>query len=247
MIPVVRTSLCLALLATTLARAEPPNLTLGADAQLRIAGVPADAPATMELTSDDALPITWTRGNVREASLPLVLMPGAVDPVVVTLLKQPRSVVIGNAPVPRVQIDARAYERFSNWRPTSSPSDRRTTLLLAITFATMLLLVTLLRKGAAIGALGICVLFSLALSFAATRRPTLLVRPEADGSRWYLAVEAQVLRVPIRESEPWLPAVESIQHVKTLSPGIESGMDSNLILTLPKDGKVWLRVDPTTP
>ena len=245
MFAVLRASLCLALLSTPLARAEPPTLTLGTNAQLTIRELPADAPATIELTSDDALPITWTRGNARQASLPLVLMPGAVDPVVMTLLKQPRSIVAGEVKVPSVQIDVRAYERLASWRPTASPTDRRTTLLLAIAFATMLLLVTLLRKGAAIGALAVCVLFSVALALAANRRPTLLVRDEADGSTWYLATEAQTLRVPINDRMPWLPVVESTQHLKTLSLRIETGVDSSLILSLPADGKVCLRLDPT--
>jgi hypothetical protein len=174
--------------------------------------------------------------------MPLILMPAATDPLVLTLLGESRSLVVGGAGLPRISIDARAYEAVAHWRPTASPQLRRTVLLLASGLAATILLAALLPKRAWLAVLATALAWAIGLFVWTNRRETLLMRDDHAGIRWYLATQAQTLRIPIRPGEPVVPVVESTAHLRTLSPRIVIVRETaTLELTLPAKAKVGLR------
>lgn len=226
--------------------AEPPDLSLTDDgSRLALSNLDKSAPAELELTSDDAIPITWQRGEVRQAELPLILMPGVVDPVVMTVLKQPRSIVVAHRGVPQVQVGAAAYAKLSNWRPTSSPAGRRTTLLLAVGMATTLLLASLARRGAALSTGVIAAAWSVGIAVGGSTRPTLIEQTDDDGIQWFLATVPQTVSVPIAADVSLVPVVESEDHLRRVEPRVRlSGKDAALEFQLPANGKVGIRRRP---
>lgn len=230
------------MLFSATALAEPPRLSLTDDgSRLRISDVGAAAPETIEITSNDAIPITWRRGTARSAELPLIVRPGVSDPVVLTLLKQPRSIVVQNRGVPMVAVDPAAYDRLATWRPTSSPRERQTTLLLAVAMGTTLLLATLTPRRTGLAVSAIAIAWGAGLALAGTNRPQLIERDEG-GRHWYLATEAQTIAIANPEGEVLVPALRSERDLDRFhAQVIVDGNQSRLELTLGKGDKVAIQ------
>jgi hypothetical protein len=228
------------LIFTAHAGAEPQQLALTADGtRLLISNMPRIALNAIEVTSEEAVPIFWFYRDAKQAELPLILMPGVGDTATFKLIKKQRPIVIDERTTPRIRIDPAAYEKLSSWRPTSSPAERRRTLLLAVAMATTLLLASLARRGAATTVGTVAIAWGVALAIASTSRPTLFERVDDDGTHWFLAAQPQVVRVPISSREAVVPIVESMVQLRTLTPRIVvERTDAIVEFDLPKNAKV---------
>lgn len=223
--------------------AESPDVALSADgSRLTISNLPPTSTTPIELASDGCLSITWTPGDAKQGDLPLILLPGAADPIAVRVLNQSRSIAIDHRDVPQVQVDPAAYEKLADWQPTSSPADRQTTLLLAVAMGTTLLLASLSRRGTTLSVGVVAIAWVVGLAVGGSHRTTLVERDDPDGTRWFLAVEAQTVRVPIEQGASVVPIVESMEHLRVLAPRVRvDGRVATLEVVLPRGAKVGIR------
>ena len=202
-----------------------------------------DAPAVIELHGDDLLPIRWDRKGLRKASLPAIAIRDREDLSIVDDSRVAYALA-RSQPLPRVRFDASRYASDQNWHGQPNLQRRTRLALLAVLFSLGLLLTLLVRRHALVLACIFCVAWSGGLLLAASRSPLLVmeyVHPELPLMRVY-ARERQTLRVPIhRSSGTWVPIVESIAHLRSLSMIVEvRGEDAELVADLPKSAKLFL-------
>jgi hypothetical protein len=205
--------------------------------------VDVDAPAVIELKSDDILPIRWERQGVQDTILPAIATRRQSDLTIVDDSSNAYALAHKGV-LPQVLFDPSRYARDTSWHGQPSAGQRKRHVLLGILFSLGLLLVLLVRRYTLAVACVYCLAWAGGLLIALSNRPALVresVHPELPVDRLY-AREAQTVRFPIgSDAAPCVPIVESPDHLRTISARVEvRGEEAELVVDLPKGAKLFL-------